>query len=225
MKKLSIKDLIEFRNKSDRAKKNFAASLKFEKEKVEKSEGGNYWITSLSAISNSYRYNVLQHIKDKIDDLEEKVEETENERTKIMHQRNIDILYNFEDFDFKAWRPSKNLKVIKKNKADSILKLNGIQIQATPHHIFTFGKDEVKEIGGIWFIAKLSGYRKDELGMFVDIMHRYLNSNFSDEYTVNPKYCIAVDVVENFAVNYAQLQSGEIPEVLNVTINELKKLM
>ncbi len=47
MKKLSVKSIIEFRNKSDKSKKNFAAALKIDKAKVETEGGGDYWISSL----------------------------------------------------------------------------------------------------------------------------------------------------------------------------------
>ena len=225
MKKLSIKEIVEFRGKLDRAKKNFASTIQLDKPKEEADGGGDYWITSLSAVSNSYRLNDLGIIKDKIDELEEKYEATDFKRTKTMYKRNIDILYSFEDFDFKKWRPSKNLKFVKKHRTGAVLTIKGLQLQINPHHVFTFGKDDAKEIGAIWFIAKIGGYGKEELGMFTDILHRYLKNNFGKEFDINPKYCIAVDVVENFAVKYDQIENEEVPAILSLTIDEIKKLM
>jgi hypothetical protein len=225
MKKISIKDIIDFRRKSDRAKKNFADAIKLDKATEETDGGGDYWISSLSAISNGFRVNNLKHINEKIDELEEKAESAEQKRSKTMYQRNIDILLNYEDFNFKEWRPSKNLVFIKKNKADSILTIKGLPIKVTPHHVFTFGKEEKQAIGAIWFIAKLNGYSKDDLGMFTDILYRYLGNSYSEGYDINPQYCIAVDVVENFAVNYAQIEKGDVSSTLNMTIDEIKKLM
>ena len=225
MKKLSAKSIIEFRGKSDRGKKNFATALKINKVKVGIEGGGDYWVSCLSAITNSYKSNDLQSIIDKRVELEEKYRETEYKRTKTMYKRNIDILYNYEDLDLKKWKPSKKIKFLKKHKDDSILNIQGLQVQATPHHVFTFQKNDVEEIGAIWFIAKLDGFRKDELGMFADILYRYLKTHFSKGYNINPKYCIAVDLFNNFEANYSQLENGEIPPILNSTLDEIKKLM
>jgi hypothetical protein len=225
MKKIPIKRIIEFRRKSDKAKKNFATNLSKDREKSNGDGGGDYWISCLSAISNSFKFNDLKLVSNKKDELEGKYEKTENKRTKTMYGRNIDILYNYEDFDLKKWKPIKDVSNVKKNKEDLILNIKGLQIQADPHHVFTFKKKDKEEIGAIWFIAKLGGYRKEELGMFTDILYRYLNTHFSREYGLNPKYCIAVDVFNNFDLSYSQLENGEAPLVLNSTLDEIKKLM
>jgi len=225
MKKLSIKKIIEFKGKSDRAKKTFTQNLKFEKEVKESDGGGDYWISSLSAISNSYKRNNLQLIRDKVHELEEKFENTDFQRTKTMYGRNIDILIKYEVFDFKIWKPNEQITYIKKHKSDFILTIKGLPIEAVPHHVFSFQDEDIKEIGAIWFIAKLEGYSKIELAMFTDILFRYLKNVFSKDYTLNPRYCIAVDVVNNFAVNYYQIEKGEVPSILDKTIDEIKKIM
>jgi len=225
MKKLSIKKIIEFKGKSDRAKKTFTQNLKFEREVKESDGGGDYWISSLSAISNSYKRNNLQLIRDKVHELEEKFENTEFQRTKTMYGRNIDILIKYEVFDFKIWKPNEQITYIKKHKSDFILTIKGLPIEAVPHHVFSFQDEDIKEIGAIWFIAKLEGYSKIELGMFTDILFRYLKNVFSKDYSLNPRYCIAVDVVNNFAVNYYQIEKGEVPSILDKTIDEIKKIM
>lgn len=225
MKKLSIKKIIEFRGKSERTKKKIATDIKIDKEQVKTDGGGDYWVSCLSAISNSFKASDLQFIIDKKDELEEKHGETEYKKTKTMYKRNIEILYNFEDSDFKKWKPSKKVKFLKKHKEDTVLTIKGLQVQATPHHVFTFKINDVEEIGAIWFIAKLNGFRKDELGMFSDILFRYLKNNFSKKYNLNTNYCIAVDVFNNFDVKYSQLEKGEVPKILNSTLDEIKKLM
>lgn len=225
MKKLSIKSIIEFREKSDRGKKIFASNLKIDKVKSDLESGGDYWVSCLSAISNSYKTNDLQSIIDKRSELEEKYEKTTYNRTKTMYKRNIDILYNYKDFDLKRWRPSKKIKFVKKHKGDSILTIKGLFVQATPHHVFTTQRNDVDEVGAIWFIAKLNGFRKDELGIFADILYRYLKVHFPKDYNLNSKYCIAVDVFNKFEVNYSQIEKGEIPLILNSTLDEIKKLM
>ncbi len=142
-----------------------------------------------------------------------------------MYKRNIGILYNYEDFDLKKWKPSKKIKFLKKHKNDSILTIKALQVQVIPHHVFTFQKNDVEEIGAIWFVAKLNGFKKEELGMFTDILYRYLKNHFSKDYILNSKYCIAVDVFNNFEVSYLQLEKGEVQLTLNSTLDEIKKLM
>jgi len=225
MRNLTIKKIIEFRMKSDKSKQKFATDLKLNIEEKNTKGGGDYWIICLSAISNSFKLNDLQNIKDKIYELEGKIENTEFQTSKIMYQKNIAILYDYEDFDFIKLRPSKKISFIKKNNTNSVITIKGLQIKVTPHHVFSFKKNGVEEVGAIWFIAKLGGYRKEELGMFTDILFRYLKNNFSKKFNLNPKYCIAVDVVNNFDVNYSQIQNTEVPAILIKTINEIKRIM
>lgn len=225
MKPLSIKAIVSFRGKSDRSKKNFATDLKIDKVKVDKEGGGNYWITSLSAISNSYKANDLKFIIEKRVELEEKHEAEDYPRTRDMYKRNINILYKYEEFELKRLRPSKKMNFLKKNKDHSILTIKGFPIQVDPQYVFTFQKDEQEEVGAIWFIGKLNGFRKDDLGIFTDILYRYLKTHYGKKYTVNSKYCIAVDVFDKHDVNYAQLEKGEVSLILPSTLEEIKKLM
>jgi hypothetical protein len=225
MKALSIKKIIDFRRKSDPSKKTFVANIKVDKDKINVDGGGDYWVSCLSAIGNSYRSNDLKSIIDKRGELAEKVKETEHDRTKAMYRRNISILDNYEGYDFKKLRPSNKLKFLKKHKADFLLTIKGFQVLASPRHVFTFQRNDIEEIGTIWFIAKLGGYKKEELGMFTDILFRYLNTHFSKDFTLNPKYCIAVDVFNNVDLNYSQLEKGEVPKLLNATLDDIKKLM
>jgi hypothetical protein len=225
MEKISGKKLVQFRHKSDRAKKSFAVGLKKNKVKSNAESGGDYWISSLSAISNSFKFDDLQYIIDKKGEIEDKLEDNEDERIQEMYIRNIDILYHYEDFDLKKWRPVKKIKLLPKDKKNSILIIKGLPVQALPHHIFTFKKNDVEEIGAIWFIAKLNGFRKEELGLFVDILYRYLKAHFSEDYNLNPQYCIAVDVFNCFEVNYSQLAKGKIPVILDGILDEINDLL
>lgn len=225
MEKLSIKRIIEFRSKSDKAKKSFATAIMVNKAKVETESGGDYWISCLSAINNSFKSNDVQSIIDKRNELEDKYKNTEYRRTKTMYRRNIDILSNYKDVDLKKWRPPKKTKFLKKHKEDSVLTIEGLQVLATPRHVFTFERNDIEEIGAIWFIAKLNGFKKDELGMFADILYRYLKTHFSKDYNVNAKYCIAVDVFTNAEVSYSQLEKGQISITLDSTLDAIKKLL
>ncbi len=225
MRKISVKDLVDFRRKSERSKNTFAKNLKVEKEKIKTDGGGDYWVISLSAISNSFRNNTLEPIAEKLIELNVKNGKKVIKQTKDMYLRNASILANYENFDLKRWRPSKELIFQRKHKQDSVLSVKGLPIQVTPHHIFSFEKNGKVEIGAIWFIAKLNGFKKEELGMFTDILYRYLKSHYSKTHTLNPRYCIAVDVVNKLEVNYAQIKKKEVPAFLNVTLQDLKNLI
>lgn len=226
MKKISIKNVVTFRGKSEKNKKIFVTNLMIDKTKVDTdSGGGDYWVTSLSAISNSFKLNNLNSIINKRDELEEKYGETKIKKTKTMYKRNIDVLYNYENFDLKKWMPSETITFLKKDKSDFILSRNELQLEAIPKYVFMFQRNGVKEIGAIWFIAKLNGFKNEELGMFADILYQYLHTHFSKDYNLNPKYCIAVDVFNKIDINYSQLEKGEIPFLLNSTLDEIKNLL
>lgn len=225
MRSLTIKNLIEFRGKSARSKKNFVTNLMVDKVKLASEGGGDYWISCLSAISNSYKLNDLEAIKDKIDELKAKMNKTDSTRIKTMYSRNIEILSTYQDFDLKKWRATKKVVFQKKHKENSVLIIRGLQIQITPHHVFTILGNDKKEVGAIWFIAKLNGFRIEELAMFSDLLYRYLKLHFSQQNVLNPKYCIAVDVFKKCQVDYLQIERKEIPSIVNSTLNEIRKLM
>lgn len=226
MRKLTIKDVVDFREKTDRSKRNFALSLKIPiQEQASQDGGGDYWVSCLSAISNSYKQNDLQPIIEKRNELEGKYETTEVKTTKIMYKRNVDILYRFEDFDIQRLRPSQEMRFLKQRKEHQILTIKGLPIQVNPRYVFTFKQDQTEEVGAIWFIAQLDGFRPEELGMFADILHRYLKTHYSKDYIINPQYCIAVDVFKGFDVNYLQLIDGEVSKTLDSSLDEIKKLI
>ena len=221
MKKLSIKDLADFRSKTEKSKKTFAASL--QKEKIEKSgTGGDYWVSCLSAIARTFKAEDLKLITDKIDELEVKYKEVEHKITKDMHRRNINILREFEKYDFKKLRPSKAIEY--QRKKTGLLGFKTFDIKVRPQHVFTFGKEGEIQVGAVWFVAKLGGYKTEDLGMFADILFNYLKAGYS-KYSINTKYCIAIDVFKRSHVAYSQIESGKVPAVLIPTLNDLKKFL
>jgi len=225
MKKLSVKAIVEFRGKSDRSKKAFVDNLVLDKKGPALEGGGDYWVTSLSSVSKSFKSNDLTWIVEKIDDLEEKLRASDFAITKTMYKRNISILNNYKEFDFKKWRPLKNITFLTKHKSNFILKIKGLEVEVKPHHVFTFQNGSTTEVGAIWFIAKLNGFRKEELGMFTDILYRYLKIHHSKNNVVNSKYCIAVDVFNSLDVNYRELETGKVTAVLDSCLDEIRKLM
>ena len=223
MKKITVKNLIDFKRKSAKSRITFVNNLKKEK-KTETESGGDYWITSLSAISNSFKTENMELLDEKIEDLNGKISIAKDKRVKDQFQRNIDILENFKEFDLKEIKPNSKLNYIKQHKFDMIFDINGLPIESRPRFIFSYSGTNDKEIGGIWFVAKLKGYSKTELGMFSEMIFRYLEKVYSSKYFVNPENCVAVDVTEGKSVNYKDIIDKKIPSTIESTIDELKKV-
>lgn len=223
MKKITVKNLIQFRGKNERTKITFVHNLKKEKEKSDDSSGGDYWISSLSAIRNSFKYDDKTLLDEKIELLRDKISVTEIKRIKDQFQRNIEIVNSFKDYDLSHLKPNTEIIFIKQVKTNSLLKIKELPIEAKPCHVFTFSESKSEEIGGVWFIAKLNGFEKSELGMFADILYRYLDKHYSKDFYVNPDYCIAVDLYNAQEINYSDIKNGEIPILIDSTIDDLKK--
>lgn len=110
MEKISVKELIEFREKSSgKAKNNFGFKLKNRKAKEKnddsKDSGGDYWVISTSSIYNTFKYGKDEYYDEKINDVVSRQNKTENDNQKVMYQRNLDVLYNFKEFDLHHLRP------------------------------------------------------------------------------------------------------------------------
>ncbi len=217
--KLPIKKLVEFRRLPEARQVTFANGLKIEKESG--SSGGDYWVRSISAISNAFRANDNSFIKDKLDETMNLHSLNQRSQTKTMYKRNIDILEKYEEFDFSQWRPSVDLNFLKKPK--SILEMNGLPIQIRPNHIFAYGAKNNQSIGGIWFMTWLDGFKIDDLGIYAEALHRYLSSYFSEDFIINPAACMAVDVSKVQVVGYNKILSGEVPSLLDSSIYKIKK--
>ena len=225
MKKITIKKLIEFRGKNDRTKITVVSNLKKETIKSDDSSlGGDYWISCLSSIRNAFKYDNMDLLDEKIDLLKVKINVSEIKRIKDQFQRNIDIINSFKEYDFQHLKPNADLTFLKQLKQNTILDIKKIPVEAKPCHIFTFSKDNIEQIGGVWFIAQLKGFKKSELGMFADILYRYLKKHYSKDFNVNPSFCIAVDLFNSQDVNYSEIQNGSIPILIDSTIDEIKKL-
>jgi hypothetical protein len=224
MKKVTVKNLIDFRLKSDKSKKTFVSNIKIEKVLSSESDsGGNYWVTSLSAIGNSYRHNDLNLLNSKIEELREKIASSEFEKTKNQFQRNIEILERIKDIDLQDLKPDSKVQYLKQPKSESIIDLGGLPIQANPRFIFTYDGKNDKEVGGIWFVAKLEPYTKEELGMYCEVIFEHLSKTKSKDYFVNPAYCICLDASSGAAVTYQDIIDGNARSLISSTIEEFKK--
>lgn len=225
MEKIAIGKLIDFGRKGQRARQTIVNNLKTPQVKKDESSGGDYWISALSAISNAFIENKNELINEKVDKLIDKIEEAEAKITKDMFQRNINILYNFEEYDFPSLKPGADLAYLKKPKDKSIIAVNGLPLYVDPHHVFTFEEDGVKKIGAIWFVAKLNDFKPEELAMIVDILFRYLNTHYSDKFEIDTNFCLVKDVSMLNKISYTQIMNAEVRSPLKQTLEEIKELL
>jgi hypothetical protein len=234
MKELSIKTLIRFRGlKSESSKKNFVYRLKQNEGEVEEEEnydddkktGGNYWSSGLGAIHTTYKSEDTRVLKNRIAALAAKYRVERRKQTRDMHKRNIDIMTEFENVNFKEWKPTGMMEYLKTHTEDYIITIKGLKIKAKPDYVFSFKEGGVRKVGAIWFIADIKGFRNGELGMYAELLNQYLKTHHSDGHIVDPEFCIALDVVRKVDVSYAQVKSGQVPKLLMQTINEINQFM
>lgn len=224
MQKLTVKKLVDFRNRTDRGKLTYVMRLNqaVNPDATPKGEGGDYWVTSISSLISSFKANDISGAHDKVVELEKKRSKTKLKQTRDMYARNINILEQFSATDFKKWRPSKVLEFPKTPKRKIVFSVKGFDVQVDISHIFTFKKDGFDQVGGTWFVAKLNGFKQTDLGMFSSLMHKYLTAHFADTHKISPEYCIAVDVFSKTDVNYAQLVNKQVADLLEVTLDDIR---
>ncbi len=225
MKIISVTDIVDFRRKSSKSKQTFALNVKFGTDEDNTDGGGNYWIRSISAINKSYKLNDIQPVIDKRRELINLSQTADSLRKRTNCEDNIEILNTFEDMDFENLRPNSELTFKSKKKEHSLLVLKGVKVKMNPSHIFTFNMNKEENIGAIWFIAKKNGFSMPELGIYSDMLYKYLSARFGRAYPINTQYCIAVDLFHGSSVNYQQLTDRKIRKLLDQTIDELRGLM
>ncbi|MEJ8802128.1 hypothetical protein [Pontibacter sp. H249] len=228
MQKITIKELVAFRRKADRSKKNFAFKLKTREAKVKTEAdaegGGDYWVTSTSCIYNVFKHKDTELYNAKIDELRAKLENAEDKRTKAMYQRNMDILTSFKDFEFDDVKPSGKLIFQKVPKVYKIHTLDGFPLFVNPSLMFSYDKNGKNELGAVWLIPQLDGFRKYELGMFSEMLYRFLQKNYADDYQISQDHCIAIDTFNAQAVTYTDLLKGDVPHLIDSTLKEIREL-
>ena len=223
MKKISVKNIVLFRNKSKDSQKTFLHNL-IKKNEVQLDGGGDYWVRSLSALSNAVKDKNAEPIKEKIANILDDFKPNMIKQTKVMYQRNLDVLYNYEDFDVDCWLPV-NAEILSKTTKKAIVEINTIPVQITPNQVYSFEKNNSKYVGAIWFLAKLDSFKKQELGMFAEALYIYLSVNFEKKYQIDPENCVVVDVLNKEQVNYKMVIAGEIMPLLLPTLESIKEIM
>jgi len=225
MQKITVKELVSFRRKSARNKKSFAYKLKSrqarDKSDVDSEGGGDYWITSTSCVYNVFKYTDDKLYDNKIEELRAKLTISGDKRIKDMYQRNIDILNSFKDFDFYEIKPAETLTFEKVTKAYTILTIKHLPLYVNPRLIFSFNKNGKKVLGALWLIPQLEGFKKSELGLFCEMLFRFLIKNYSNDYQISEEYCIAIDTYNAQKVIYSELLRGDLPFLIDKTLEEI----
>lgn len=224
MKPISIKELVDFKRKSERSKKTFITNLKKDDGNSGPESEMDYWSSGVSAISNSFKGNTLQPLFDRKGELIRKYESALYKSSKIMYIRNIEIIDTYSEMNSKQWKPDKNVAFEAVSKSNFVMNVEGIDIKMRPSVIFTFSLGGINQVGGVWFVSQKEGFEKNELCMFCDVLFRYLKINYSEKYEINNSYCTAVDVLKGYYINYHELMKDTVGSSLKSTIYEMKSL-
>lgn len=136
MKKISVSNLVKFRKKLEKNQKAFLNSL-IKKNEIKSTEGGNYWVRSLSALSNAVKLKDSLPIKEKIAAILEDYKPNIIKQTKDKYDRNLQILHNYEDFDFSNWIPD-GAEILSKANKKSIIYIDTVPVQILPNQIYSF---------------------------------------------------------------------------------------
>jgi|SRR5690606_17602360 len=224
MEKIAITELVDFRERSDRAKKNLAYKLKHRKAKEKNNvgkAGGDYWVTSTSCIRNVFKTNDKQLYTSKIEELHAKLEDAENKRTKSMYQRNIDILTRFNDFDLTDLKPSSDIRFEKIPTSYKVIVVDKFPLYVNPSIVYSFKRKGKAELGALWLVSKITGFDKTELGMFNEMLYKFLINNFADNYQISEDYCCVVDTFNARSLTYKELLDHNIPFLIEATLKEI----
>lgn len=228
MEKISISNVIEFKRKPQESKSKFINKIfkpKLKSEQKHDKGGGDYWIHSLSEIRKTFVSENKDLIKNKLYILNEKIDKATAKISKDMFQRNIEILHNFEDFNFSNLKPKFILQYLPKPKDKSIIPIKGIPIQILPNHVFTYEDNNINKIGAIWFVSKLKEYNTAELGIFAEALFRYLEHHYSNDYKISSEFCTSVDVRNLNIVSYDKIINNQDSSILNSTLVSIREYL
>lgn len=196
MQKLNAKKLIEFKGLSERRKQTFANNLKKPVKLKEDQEGGggDYWVSTTSAIGHAWQNNDNQIIEDKITELSAKLRNESRSTVRLQYQKNIEMLNLYSNYNFSMIRAKNLFNVRWVPKKTAPLLIRDLFVLALPNLVFNYNNEGKTEAGAIWFAAQKNGYRSSELNVFAELTYRYALSHFGKKSIVNPANCIVVDV-------------------------------
>lgn len=221
MQKLNAKKLIEFKGMSDKRKQTFANNLKKPPKPKDEKEGGggDYWVSTTSALCHAWEDNDNQFIEDKIEQLSEMLETEQRRIVRLRLQQNISMLTEYIEYDFSQIRLKNLFNVKRVPPKTAPLLIKDLFVLALPNLVFNFKNKGETEAGVIWFAAYKDGYKTEELSVFAELAYRYASSHFRKKFIVNPSACIVVDVKTGIVHRYLdalkQKPSGYIVPILN----------
>ena len=228
MEKITVKELTDFRKKSDRSKKTLALKLKTRLPKIktegDKDGGGNYWKPSTSCVYNVFKKSDPTLYDSKIEDLREWHNASGIKHVRERWLRNIEILNNMKDFDFDAIKPNNSLSFQSIPRRFQIIIIDKFPVYVSPEVVFSFERNGKSELGALWLVTLLNGYKKEELGMFCEMLYKFLNVNYSEKFQLSPDHCVVIDTYSGRKVTYSELLNGDVPFLIERTLDEIKRL-
>lgn len=229
MQRIKINELVDFKRKqSDRYKKNFAYKLKTRvpKEKTEaekeQEEPRDYWIFSTSCIYNVFKNASDEFYDPKIEELFLKMSNPELKSTTFsMYKRNRDILISFKEFEINSLRPNKFTRQGVQTEHKT-LTIDGFPLYVKPNLVFSFERNGKSEIGALWLVPQVDGFKKSELGIFCEVLYRFLLKNYANNFQISEDYCIAIDTFSAQSITYTDLSNNSFPFLLDSTLKEIQ---
>jgi hypothetical protein len=149
---------------------------------------------------------------------------TDSDKDKVMYQRNLDILNNFKEFDLHHLRPLEITNFETVHKEQKIILVNNLPIYINPNLVFRFERNGKKEIGAIALIPQLGGFQKSQLGMFCEMLYKFLHKHYSSQFQIAEDFCIAIDTYNAQKIIYVELLTGKVPRLIDMTVDEIKSL-
>ncbi|MCB9246240.1 MAG: hypothetical protein H6606_07390 [Flavobacteriales bacterium] len=180
------------------------------------------WISALSAIRNYFKALDSMLVDEKLSDLDYKASCATRAQSKLMYQRNYELLENFNEFDLSSIRPEKISKILKQSKQNSIVQIASIPIYVKPCFIYTFHSNGGLQLGAMWFIARLDGYANNELALFCEALYAYTVKHYARNFSIDKSHVTAVDIHNAKSISYDRLSAKTAKLKLRTIINKLK---
>ncbi|MCY1243706.1 hypothetical protein D3C86_1664540 [compost metagenome] len=141
-----------------------------------------------------------------------------------MYQRNIDILTAFKDFDFSDLKPVANLKYEKIARDSTVMTVKGFPLYVNPDALFSYNINGKDEIGALWLIQQQNSFSKSELGMFCEILYRFLVNNYGANFQISEKFCVVIDTCGAQRITYSEMLSEGSIFLIDKTLEEIQTL-